>query len=114
MLLKVDDVLLPTLEALRDGKRAHSSEIRERVAADLNLTDAEQRERAPSAPYPRFENLVAWALVHLGKGKTGAGLLEKVAPGVYSLTVSGSEFLTNPHRQLSLRSLHNSRHRSAL
>lgn len=111
--LRVDDVLLPTLKALRDGKRTHSSEIRERVAADLNLTDSKRRERTSGAPcrYTRFKYLVAWALVHLGKGETGAGLLERVAPSVYSLTVAGAELLSTPVRQLTLRTLQGARRR---
>lgn len=101
---KVDDVLLPTLRAFSSGEAVHSEEIRQRVAAELDLTDSELRERAgSSAPvnYSRFKYLVAWALVHL----SSHGLLEKVSHGVYRLTSFGARVLARRPTQMSISDL---------
>lgn len=100
---KVEDVLLPTLRALSGDSETCSSDIRERVASELSLTEVERRKHAPNAPkkYTRFNYLVAWALVYLCDG----GLSEKVSDGVYRLTSRGKGVLTTHRHRLSLRDL---------
>ena len=91
---KVDEVLLPTLNALAGATEARSSDIRERVAGEFSLASVEQLGKT-----------VDFALVHLGSGKRGAGLLEKVAIGVYRLTPRGSEFVATRPQALTLSGL---------
>ena len=102
----IDDLLLPVLRALADGKETRSSELKKRVAAELNLSEADLREPTRHSGRTRFSNLVDFVTGrYLGSGKTGVGFLEKVVDGVYRLTPRGSEFLATHPRSLTLSDL---------
>ena len=84
--------MLPTLQTLRDGNVHTVDDIRDSVALDLDLDDADLSEPLPSGTQTRFENRVDWALTHMTK----AGLLKRVRKGAYQLSPVGHQVLENP------------------
>lgn len=70
--------LAPVLQALRDlGGSGRPEEVEARVAASLNLTDAELGERTRGG-WPKFSKNVHWARLYLAK----AGLIDASRRGV--------------------------------
>lgn len=94
--------LLPVLKALAGGEETENTEIHRRVAAELNLTEAERQEPGPAPNYPRYQNLGAHALKRLGSGQRGAGLLRKVRNDVYRITQEGRDLLDQEPETLTL------------
>ncbi len=95
---KTDYVLEPILRALKDGEKTPSSEIRQRVADSLNLSEAEREYIAPGSPYAEFKYAVAHGLVRL----QSLGHLKKVSTEkIYRLTPSGAKLAASP-RSLTL------------
>jgi len=75
----------PILDALRDlGGSARPAEVRNRIAANLEIPDDVQEELLPSGT-PRFDNHVAWARFYLAR----AGYLDSSRRGVWTLTDTG-------------------------
>jgi restriction system protein len=82
----------PVLDALRTlGNSGTPSEVKEQVARDLGLSDAELTSTIPSGQ-TRFDNRVNWARFYLTK----AGLIDGSERGVWRLTERGrTEKLTH-------------------
>ena len=58
-------VMLPFLEALRDGKERTMRDLTEELTRRFMLTKEERQEHLPSGPQSLFYNRVAWAKTHL-------------------------------------------------
>jgi restriction system protein len=80
---------VPVLRATADGKEHSSSEIREKVAAELGLTREELDQKLPSGTQTVFANRVTWSTVYLTK----AGALERPRRGSFQITERGQELL---------------------
>ncbi len=77
----------PVLDALRElGGSGRPSEVDERIASELRLSEAEVSQVTKSGQ-SRYSNQVAWARFYLAK----AGLLDSSSRGVWSLTEKGNE-----------------------
>ena len=75
----------PLLDALRNlGGSGTPEEVAERVAKDMELSDAEQNELLPSGGL-RYRTNVAWARFYLVR----EGLLDSSKRGIWSLTERG-------------------------
>jgi restriction system protein len=86
-------IMLPLLKIAEDGKDHATSEVIERLAQELKLSDEERRELLPSGRQAKFDNRVGWARTHLAK----AGLLEKTGYGRFRITDRGRQVLNqNP------------------
>ena len=73
------------IAVLKDlGNSGTPSEVRERIAARMKLTDGELNSQTKSG-ISRFENQVAWARFYLAK----AGYIDASKRGVWSLTEKG-------------------------
>lgn len=83
-----ESMMLPVLEAVRDGKIHKSLEIRHFVAAALSLTEADLAEMLPSRKSV-FTTRCAWARKYL----TEAGLLTRPQHGRFKITRRGLETL---------------------
>lgn len=84
------------LDALRGlGGSGTPSEVVDRIAQDLNLSEEAQTDLLPSGT-PRFRNQVAWARFYL----TREGLLDASTRGVWALTEAGQT------KQLTLEESH--------
>lgn len=71
MIPKYEEIMLPFLKYLADGKEHGLSETHDALAEQFKLTDDELRELLPSGRQPVFRNRVGWAMTYLKK----AGLL---------------------------------------
>ncbi len=60
-------LMLPLLEALKDGKTHKLSDIKEKLSEQFNLTPEDRRELLPSGTQRVFDNRVAWAKTYLVK-----------------------------------------------
>ncbi len=90
---KYDDLFLPFLQFLRDGKEHPIKEVIEHLCNRFNLTDEERSRLLPSGKQHVVNNRVGWARTFLNK----AAMLRYVRRGVTQITARGAEFLsTNP------------------
>jgi hypothetical protein len=85
-------IMLPLLEITVDGQEHKQIEVRDKLALQFQLNDADQEEKLPGGGF-RFDNNVAWSVVYLRK----AGLLENSKRGIFHITEQGRKILkTNP------------------
>lgn len=90
---KYDDLFLPFLQFLQDGKEHAIKEVIEHLCSRFNLTDEERSRLLPSGKQLVVNNRVGWARTFLNK----AAMLRYVRRGVTQITARGAEFLsTNP------------------
>lgn len=88
-------VMLPLLRLLADGEERSLREVRESIANEFALTEAEREELLPSGNSTYLANRVGWARTYLKK----AGLLAYSRRGVLLITDAGSDTLSqNPKR----------------
>lgn len=69
MIPKYEEIMLPFLKYLADGKEHGLSETHDFLAKQFKLTDEEQRELLPSGRQPIFRNRVGWARTYLKKAE---------------------------------------------
>ncbi|MBR1690889.1 MAG: restriction endonuclease [Oscillibacter sp.] len=87
---KYNQLYLPVLQALSDGKTHTNHEIAEAVADAIPLSAEDRRETTPSGK-PLYFDRVSWAKVYLKK----AGLIEAEARGRHRLTAEGASVLAH-------------------
>ena len=85
------DFMLPTLEAIADGQEHKNSDVVQKVAKILNLTEDDMQEMLPSGNQQTYYNRAGWARTYLKK----AGLLEYPSRGVMKITEAGKSVLQN-------------------
>ena len=83
-----ETLMLPVLRALADGRTLSARQLRERVAEDVGLSEADRAETIPSGA-PVFDNRVHWAVTYMVQ----AGLLARPRRGAVELTDRGREVL---------------------
>lgn len=83
------ELMLPILKLLSDGKEYTSHNIVEELAREFKLTDEEKRELLPSGKQPIFDNRVGWAKTHLKR----AELIESPQRGISRITELGKSIL---------------------
>lgn len=69
MIPKYEEIMLPFLRHLEDGKEHGLSETHDVLAKQFNLTDGELRELLPSGQQPVFRNRLGWARTYLKKAE---------------------------------------------
>src|SRR5712664_2311166 len=84
-----ESFMLPLLRALEDGADHSVSEVRERIAREMALTEEDRAELLPSGKQAIFDNRLGWAKTYLDK----AGLVATVKRGVYRITADGRSLL---------------------
>ncbi|ACD65793.1 restriction endonuclease [Sulfurihydrogenibium sp. YO3AOP1] len=88
------DLMLPLLKLVSDGKEYSLREIIERLAEEFNLSEEDRNEFLPSGQQRVFDNRVNWAKTYLLK----AGLLESPKRGYIKISKAGKQFLVdNPN-----------------
>jgi len=94
MIPKYEEIMLPFLKYLRDGKEHGLSEAHDALAEQFKLTDDEQRELLPSGRQPVFRNRVGWARTYLKK----AGLVTSSKRAHFRISDKGLSLLKeNPN-----------------
>lgn len=90
------DIMLPLMKILADGKEHSIREVIEKLAVDpFDLSEEEKKELLPSGKQAIFDNRVGWCRTYLKK----AGLLESKRMAFFNITDKGLEVLSqNPSR----------------
>lgn len=86
---KFQELMLPLLKLLEEGKERSTREAIETLAAQFKLTPEERQTLLPSGQQPVFDNRVGWARTYLKK----AGLLESPRRGWLRITELGRTVL---------------------
>lgn len=77
------------LHAIQDGDLHTAKEVKEKVAAEMRVSEVDREEMLPSGRQRTFDNRVAWARTYLDK----AGLIETPLRGKYCITEKGRKAL---------------------
>ena len=96
-------LMLPLLRYLADGKEHPHREVLDALADEFKLTEEERKELLPSGQDYLFRNRVAWARTHL----KGAGLVDNPKRGVFVITEQGRSLLAGKPDTINLKILHN-------
>jgi restriction system protein len=75
-------LMRPCLAVHQDRQPHTPTDLRDRLAAQMNVSDEDRAVMLPSGRQPLFSNRVAWAVTHLAQ----AGLLDRPARGVTQIT----------------------------
>lgn len=89
MIPKYEEIMLPFLKFLSDGKVHKLSDAHDSLAEQFKLTDDELRELLPSGRQPVFRNRVGWARTYLKK----AGLLTSPKRAHFKISDAGISLL---------------------
>ena len=90
-----EDLMLPLLNLLQDGKEHPFHQLVDDLARELNLSEEEKERRIPSGQQTYLQNRTGWARTHMKK----SGLVEYTSRGVYKITPLGLQVLKeNPKR----------------
>jgi restriction system protein len=92
--------MLPVLMATAKGEIS-ASELRDRVAEGVKLSQEDLKEMLPSGRQTTFGNRTAWANVFLQR----AGLIEKTGRGVYRATPMGLQVLAEQPSKIDMKFL---------
>ncbi len=86
---KYNELYMPLLEAIKDGKTHRISDVKKQVAAHMNLTEEDLAERITSGRQTIFDNRIGWAKTYLVK----AGLIESSKRAYFNITKEGIRLL---------------------
>jgi len=94
-------LMLPLLRFAADGEEHSMKDVRNAFADQLGLNDEEREELLPSGQQSRLTNRVAWAKTYLER----VGLLLKTGRGLFRITDTGRQCLTDPPDKIDSRFL---------
>ena len=89
---KHDEIRIPALQYLKDGKIVQSKGFREPLSQRFNLTEDELNTMYDSGNGQVFYDRISWCLSHLNL----AGLVTKPNRGLYQISDKGLEYLKKP------------------
>ena len=95
------DFLLPLLRLLSDGREHRAHVLRELLAKDFSLNEADLKELLPSGKQTVFANRLGWAGTYMKK----AGLVEKSRRGFMAITPRGAQVLQEKHSRIDVQLL---------
>lgn len=91
---KYDEIQIPALQILSDGKSRKRIEIVEPLALYFKLSEEERDQMYDSGNGPVFMDRVQWALSYLNM----AGLVSKPKRGFYEINAAGKSILLKPEK----------------
>ncbi len=91
----------PALAHLADGQLHRSREVKDALADEFGLSEAERAELLPSGRQRVIDNRVGWALTYLSQ----AGLVNRPARGQVQITPSGQKVLASHAERIDLKVL---------
>ena len=94
-------MMLPFLWCTADGEEHEMADVREKLAREFHLNEAEIKELLPSGKQSRFSNRVAWAKVYLAQ----AGLLDTPRRGAFRISDRGRALLADPPSVVNIKFL---------
>ncbi|RZK51774.1 MAG: restriction endonuclease [Pedobacter sp.] len=95
---KYNEIQLPVLKILSDGKVLKLKDFIEPIANEFSLTNDEINEMYPSGNGRIFYDRISWALSYLNM----ASLLDKPGRGLFKISLKGLEVLKTPSKLVSL------------
>lgn len=101
MIPKYEEIMLPLLKYLSDGKEHGLSETHDALAEQFKLTDDELRELLPSGQQPVFRNRVGWARTYLKK----AGLIISPKRAYFRISDKGLLLLKEKPTKITSKNL---------
>jgi len=101
MIPKYEEIMLPFLKYLADGKEHALSEIHDALEEQFKLTDDELRELLPSGQQPVFRNRIGWARTYLKK----AGLLTSPKRAHFRISDKGLSLLKEKPSEITSKFL---------
>jgi restriction system protein len=93
--------MLPVLRVAEDRKEHAASEIRQRIATQLHLSEDELAERLASDSQTVFANRIGWAVQYL----KSAAAIRTVRRGVYEITDRGLSMLKAQPSEITVKAL---------
>jgi restriction system protein len=94
-------IMLPVLKIAGDEQEHNQSEIKDVLALQFQLSDAERNEMLPSGRQARFSNRVAWSIVYLRK----SGLIQNSKRGIFHITEEGLKLLKKDPPRINIKLL---------
>ena len=91
MLPTFQECMLPTLQALADGKPHSAKEVRQYIINHFSLTEEEQQMMMPNKRVRRLNSKSGWAITYMKV----AGLIQAIQRGVYTITPAGKKLLAS-------------------
>lgn len=91
----------PALAVLADRGRLRSRDVKDLIADEFELTEAERAEMLPSGRQRRIDNRVAWALSYLFQ----AGLVSRPQRGQVEITSDGRAVLAHNPERVDMKTL---------
>ncbi len=86
-----EDLMIYVIKSIKDGQQHKNKEIQDNTALLANLTEEEMQEYLPSGKQLTYRNRINWAIIYLSR----AGIINRIARGVYALSESGKELINN-------------------
>lgn len=96
MIPSYEDLMLPMLKFLSDGREHSMKEVEDYLADQFNVTDAERLQRYEKSGAPIFKARVSWARTYMFKAK----LIDVPRRGYVIITNRGREVLTQNRQRL--------------
>ncbi len=96
-----EDMMLPFLRFLEDGKSHSMKEAEEYLSDFFNLTDAERSEQKPSGNETIFHNRLHWAKFYL----KNAQLVGSPPRSNFKITTRGSNVLKEKLKKIDIKYL---------
>jgi restriction system protein len=94
-------LMRPVLAHLSDGTPRRSRDVKDAMADQFNLSDADRAELLPSGRQRTIDNRVGWALTYLSQ----AGLVARPARGIVQITDEGRAALAANPTRVDMRTL---------
>jgi restriction system protein len=101
MIPKYEEIMLPLLKFLADGKVHGLSETHDVLAEQFKLTHSERQELLPSGKKRLFRDRLGWSNTYLKK----AGLLTSSKRATFSITENGLLLLKDPPTKITSKFL---------
>lgn len=92
-----EDLMLPVLQVLSDGKQYKNKDIQQKVANAIGLTEENKREKLPSGVQPTYKSRTNWAITYL----KNAGFISKISRGVFEISDIGKKVLKKPPNKIN-------------
>ena len=91
MIPTYEECMLPTLQALADGKPHSAKEVRQYIINHFSLTEEQQQMMMPNKRVRRLNSKSGWAITYMKV----AGLIQAIQRGVYMITPAGKKLLAS-------------------
>ncbi|MCH8568961.1 MAG: restriction endonuclease [Balneolales bacterium] len=101
MIPTYEEIMLPMLKYISDGKEHSLSEVHDYLVKHFKLSDDEIRKLLPSGQQAVFRNRIGWARAYLKK----AGLLASPKRAHFNITDRGKEFLKENPSEITSKDL---------